>query len=173
MKFVCYLLPLLALACSNSNPAPAADAPAATATTVSGGPFLTMKVDGKPVVCSNIFGAYNPQGYPKGTTIVAGDIKTDRSQPFNIALYDIQETGTYTITNKSDPVKWAVQCVNPESTDPFDIRLLAVNNPDGEIFTIRFTKLGEFDVEGTFEGTLTSDNGKTVMRITEGKFDTE
>jgi len=163
---------LLAGACGNKASEPQAGSEAKSVAT-SGGPFLTMKVDGKLVECTDVFGAYNPKGYPKGTTIVAGEMKPDKSQPFNIALYDIQQPGAYTITNKNDPAVWAVQYVNPNSTDPFDTRLLAVNNKDGESFTIRFTKLGEMDIEGTFEGTLTSDNGKTVVRITEGKFDTE
>lgn len=172
MRSFTFLFLLLAVACGNQ----ASESQAAgesKAVAASGGPFLTMKVDGKLVVCTDVFGAYNPKGYPKGTTIVAGEMKPDKSQPFNIALYDIQQTGAYTITNKNDPAVWAVQYVNPNSTDPFDTRLLAVNNVDGESFTIRFTKLGEMDLEGTFEGTLTSDNGKTVVRITEGKFDTE
>lgn len=163
---------LLAVACGNKASEPQVAGEAKTVAT-SGGPFLTMKVDGKLVECTDVFGAYNPNGYPKGTTIVAGEMKPDKSQPFNIALYDIQQPGTYTITNQNDPVKWAVQYVNPNTTDPFDIRLLAVNNAPGESFTIRFTKLSEMDLEGTFEGTLTSDNGNTVVHITEGKFDTE
>lgn len=163
---------LLAVACGNKASEPKVAGEAKTVAT-SSGPFLTMKVDGKLVECTDVFGAYNPKGYPKGTTIVAGEMKPDKSQPFNIALYDIQKLGSYTITNKNDPAVWAVQYVNPNSTDPFDTRLLAVNNAARESFTIRFTKLSEMDLEGTFEGTLTSDNGNTVVRITEGKFDTE
>lgn len=173
MRSLSFLLLLLAIACGNKTTDPQAAAGEAKAVAVSGGPFLTMKVDGKEVVCTDIFGAYNPKGYPKGTAIVAGEMRPDKSQPFNIALYDVQNTGSYTINNQSDPIKWAVQYVNPESTDPFNIRLLAVNSKDGESFTIRFTKLSDFDLEGTFEGTLTSDNGQTVVRITEGKFDTQ
>jgi|APTNR8051073442_1049403.scaffolds.fasta_scaffold00281_8 hypothetical protein len=172
MRQLPFLILLLATACGNKASEPQTEGEAKAVPT-SSGPFLTMKVDGKLVECTDVFGAYNPNGYPKGTTIVAGEMKPDKSQPFNIALYEIQQPGTYTITNKNDPAKWAVQYVNPNSTDPFDTRVLAVNNADGESFTIRFTKLNGFDLEGTFEGTLTSDNGKTVVRITEGKFDTE
>ncbi|MDZ4681542.1 MAG: hypothetical protein SGI94_13965 [Saprospiraceae bacterium] len=172
MRRLPFLILLLATACGNKASEPQVEG-AAKAVATSGGPFLSMKVDGKLVECTDVFGAYNPKGYPKGTTIVAGEMKPDKSQPFNIALYDIQQLGSYTITNKNAPAVWAVQYVNPNSTDPFDTRLLAVNNAAGESFTLTFTKLGELDLEGTFEGTLTSDNGNTVVRITEGKFDTE
>lgn len=153
-------------------PAEAAQTVAATSPAPASGPYLRMKVDGLEVNCTNVFGAYNPKGYPTGTTILAGDMKDDGSQPFNVALYDIPSTGVYTITAGQDPAKWAVQYIDPTATNPFLIRHLAVNNKPGSSFEIRFTKLSADDLEGTFEGFLTSDNGEHIVHITEGKFDT-
>lgn len=173
MKFLIFIFPVLMLSCG-SQPDTAADAVGTAVKTSSGGaPYLTMKINGKQVSCHDVFGAYNPKGYPPGTTILAGSVNEDKSESFNIVLSGVDGEGTITVTNKSDVVKNAVQYIDPTATDPFSTRLLATNNKDGESFTIQFTKLGQLDVEGTFEGTVTSDNGGNVVHITDGKFDTE
>ena len=173
MKSLIFFLSVLLLACGGNTETTDTAEAAVVKTKSAGAPYLTMKINGKQVACHDVFGAYNPKGYSPGTTILAGYVNEDNSQSFNVVLAGVNGTGTITVTNKSDMASNAIQLNDPTATDPFSVRLLATNNKEGESFTIRFTKLGELDVEGSFEGAVTSDNGQNVIRISEGKFDTE
>ncbi len=163
---------LMITACDKA-PAPAGTSSDSARASTNSGPLLTMNIDGTPAVLGEVFGAYNPKGYPEGTIILSGTIGKGRDQSgFNVWLAGVNAPGELVITNKSDKAN-KVQFVPATATNPFEARHLAANNKDGQSFTLRFTKLAADDLEGSFEGTLTSDNGEKVLKITEGRFDTQ
>jgi hypothetical protein len=134
-------------------------------------PFLKATIAGTPTSFGEVFGAYNPKGYDAGTVLLSGTLGEGRNQSaFNVWIRGVSGPGEV-LVNSSSPATQAIQWVPSNPDNPFGARHLATNNRDGKSFKITFTKVTADDLEGTFEGFLTSDDGRPV-EFAQGAFDT-
>lgn len=138
-------------------------------------PKLTMKVDGKDwtALPSTVFGATGIAGLPATSVTISGDSDEKKTHGLTILLNTFKGPGEYTCEPKTEQTKFMVQYHDGLATNPFQARHIVTNNKGGEKFVLNITKASGTDIEGTFSGTVTTDDGTKVLKITDGVFDTE
>lgn len=138
-------------------------------------PKLTMKVNGKEwtALPSTVFGATGIAGLPATSVTISGDSDEKKTRGLTILLNTFKGPGEYTCDPKTEQTQFIVQYHDGLATNPFQARHIVTNNKDGENFVLKITRAGGTDIEGTFSGTVTTDDGIKVLTITDGVFDTE
>lgn len=138
-------------------------------------PKLTMKLNGKEwtALPSTVFGATGIAGLPATSVTISGDSDEKKTHGLTILLNTFKGPGEYTCEAKTEQAQFMVQYHDGLATNPFQARHIVTNNKSGEKFVMNITKASGTDIEGTFSGTVTTDDGTKVLKITDGVFDTE